>query len=48
MEELFESRRDIETLMLIVKEWQEEHPSDSKEEYANQLYNKLDCLHMVW
>lgn len=48
MENLFESRRDIENLMLILREWQEDHPQDSKADYAEELFNKLDYLHMVW
>lgn len=48
MEDLFESRRDIEDLMLIIREWQEDHPKDSKADYAEELFDKLDYLHMVW
>lgn len=48
MDDIFESRRNIEDLMLILREWIEEHPRDKKIEYANDLFNKLDYLHMVW
>lgn len=44
----FESRREIETLMLILQEWQEEHPGDSKEELAQELFDNLEVLHMCW
>ena len=48
MEDLFESRRDIEALMLILQDWQEEHPDDRKFDYSEELFNKLNYLHMVW
>lgn len=48
MDDIFESRRDIETLMLILQEWQESHTRDSKFSYSEELFNKLDYLHMVW
>lgn len=48
MEDLFESRRELEDLMLILQEWQEEHPKDDKVLFAEELFNKLDYLHMVW
>lgn len=48
MDELFESRRDVENLMLILQEWQKDHPHDSKAEYAEELFGKLDYIHMVW
>jgi len=44
----FESRREIETLMLILQEWQEEHPGDNKEEFAQELLDDLDTIHMCW
>ena len=48
MEDLFESRRDVEALMLIIKEWQEDHPKDNKQDFAEEIFNKLDYIHMVW
>lgn len=48
MDELFESRRDVENLMLILQEWQKDHPHDSKAEYAEELFDKLDYIHIVW
>nr|CDL67217.1 unnamed protein product [uncultured bacterium] len=49
MDELFENgRRDIETMMMILQEWKEEHPNDSKADYAEKALDKLDYLHMVW
>lgn len=44
----FESRREIETLMLILQEWQEEHPGDAKEELAQELFDDLEAMHMGW
>ena len=35
MDELFESRRDVENLMLIIQEWQEDHPQDDKTAFAD-------------
>ena len=48
MEDLFESRRDVETLMLIIQEWQEDHPRDDKADFAEEIFKKLDYIHMVW
>lgn len=48
MDELFEERRDIETMMMILQEWKEEHPDDPKADYAEKVLDKLDYLHMVW
>ena len=48
MDELFESRRDVENLMLIIQEWQEDHPQDDNAAFAEELFNKLDYLHMIW
>jgi len=48
MENIFESRRDVENAMLIIKEWQENHSDDSKAEYAKELFNKLEVLHLSW
>ena len=46
-DELFESRHDVENLMLILQEWQKDHPHDSKTEDAEELFDKLDYIHMV-
>lgn len=48
MDELFESRRNVEDLMLILQQWMKEHPKDDKKEYAQELFDKLDVLHMTW
>lgn len=48
MENLLESRREIENLMLILQEWQKDHQNDSKTELSEKLLDKLDYLHMVW
>lgn len=48
MPELFESRCQVENAMLILKQFWEEHPKDEKAEYAQELFDKLDYLHMVW
>lgn len=48
MDEIFTSRREVEMLMLILQEWQNEYPRDNKAEYAEELFNKLDYIHMVW
>lgn len=48
MEEIFKSRRDVENLMLIIQEWQEDHPKDDKTAFADEIYDKLDYIHMVW
>ena len=48
MENIFDSRREVEYLMLILQEWIKEHPQDNKAEYANELFDKLDYIHMVW
>lgn len=48
MDELFESRRNIEDLMLILQQWMKEHPNDSKQDYAKELFDKLDVLYMTW
>lgn len=44
----FESRREIETLMLILMEWQKEHPADEKFDFSRELSDKLDIMHMCW
>ncbi|MGN0327252.1 MAG: hypothetical protein ACI4DW_13130 [Lachnospiraceae bacterium] len=48
MYELFESRRNVEDLMLILQQWIEEHPKDNKAKYAEELFEKLDYIHMTW
>lgn len=48
MDELFNSRRDIETLALALQEWQKDHPRDAKSEYIEEFLDKLEYLHMVW
>ena len=48
MDELFKSRREVELLMLIIQEWQEEHPQNVKSDFAEEIFNKLDYIHMVW
>ena len=48
MEDLLTSRRDIEKLMLILAEWQKDHPQDDKEQFCKELLNKLDVIHMSW
>lgn len=48
MDELFQSRREVELLMLIIQEWQENHTKDDKTAFADELYDKLDYIHMVW
>lgn len=48
MDELFKSRREVELLMLIIQEWQEENPQDVKSDFAEEIFNKLDYIHMVW
>lgn len=48
MGDLFNNRRNIEDLMLIIQQWKKDHPKDSKAEYAAELLNKLDYMHMVW
>lgn len=48
MYELFESRRNVEDLMLILQQWIKEHPKDNKAEYAEELFEKLDYIHMTW
>lgn len=44
----FESRREIETLMLILQEWQKDHPRDQKNDLAQELFDDLDIMHMCW
>lgn len=46
MDELFKSR--LEMLMLIIQEWQEDHSTDDKQAYSEEIYDKLDYIHMVW
>ena len=48
MEDLFKSRREVEALMLIIQEWQEDHPKDDKQSIAEEIFDKLDYIHMVW
>lgn len=48
MDKLFEGRRNIEDLMLILQQWMQEHPNDSKKKYAKELFDKLDVLYMTW
>ena len=48
MDELFQSRRDIERLIIILQEWKNENSKDSKIEYTNELLDKLEYLHMIW
>lgn len=48
MNDLFKSRREVEMLMLIIQEWQEDHPTDDKQDFAEELFDKLDYIHMVW
>lgn len=44
----FESRREIEDVMVILQEWKKEHQVDSKAEIAEELLQKLDYMHMCW
>ena len=46
--DFFDSKREIEYLMLILLEWKKVHPEDDKKEYAEELLKKLDYMHMVW
>lgn len=46
--ELFESRRNIEDLALVLQEWKKDHPTDQKVEYIDELLDKLEYMHMVW
>ena len=48
MDELFQSRREIEKVMQIIQEWQDEHPGDEKNEFAEEFHGRLDVLHMSW
>ena len=48
MDELFKSRREVELLMLIIQEWQKDHPKDDKAIFSDEIYDKLDYIHMVW
>lgn len=48
MDELFKSRREVELLMLIIQEWQKDHPKDDKAIFSDEIYYKLDYIHMVW
>ena len=41
----FESRREIEAIMKVLDEWLDMHPNDKTVE---ELYNKLDVMHMNW
>ena len=41
----FESRREIEAVMEALDKWLESHPNDKTVE---DLYNKLDVMHMNW
>ena len=46
--EIFKSRNEVECTMLILQQFIEEHPKDEKAEYAQELFDKLDVLHMTW
>lgn len=46
--DFFDSKREIEYLMLILLEWKNVHPEDDKKEYAEELLKKLDYMHMIW
>lgn len=48
MDDLFTSRREIENLMQILQDFMNQNPEDSKNGYAQELFNKLDYLCMVW
>ena len=48
IDNLFSGRSEIEKLMEIIAEWQKSHPGDSKSEYADEIFDKLDYLHMIW
>lgn len=44
----FESRREIETVMLALQEWMEERSGDSKVSSVEELFEKLEVMHMCW
>ena len=41
----FESRREIEAVMVALEAWLENYPDDT---YVKALYDKLDVMHMNW
>ena len=45
---IFESRWEIEEVMVALEEWQKTHKSDSKKETVQKLINLLDVMHMEW
>lgn len=45
---LFDNRREIETAMLILQQFTEEHPKDEKAAFAQEFFGRLEVLHMTW
>lgn len=41
----FESRREIEAVMVALEAWLKKNPDDS---CVKDLFNKLDVMHMNW
>lgn len=44
----FESRRELEDLMVALATYVKEHKKDSEAETAQEMYDKLDVMHMCW
>lgn len=44
----FESRREIENLMLVIAKYIEQNPKEKDNEDLKQFYGYLDVMHMCW
>ena len=46
----FESRRELECVMVVLGEYIKKHKSDDSTELAvaQELFDKLDVMHMCW
>lgn len=44
----FESRREIEEVILALEEWQKSHKSDNKTDTVKRLSELLEVMHMEW
>ncbi len=44
----FESRNEIEKIMIALSVFMKDHPNDASVEDATELYEHLDIMHMEW
>lgn len=44
----FESRRELEDLMVALATYVKDHPKADEAETAQSLYDKLEVMHMCW